>query len=195
MGLRQLSQSQPMGARKLYQTSNLDLVSRVSMFWKRSKEWLGKQGMARPAKKPSKLNQREAFQTVSASVSTIKPATLDSPEFALLDNPAIALPALSWPSRRRFLIGSCGIAATGLPAAIMVANAEHANASTPSNPSHQGTRFKLLGNLLLALAILILSALILIALLGIFVVWLAVLGAVAAALVTSDLLAAKENAP
>jgi hypothetical protein len=152
--------------------------------------------MVSSAKKPSKLNRRETFQTVGASVSSIKPATLDSPRIALLDNLAIALPALSSPSRRRLLIGSGGIAAAaGVPPAVMVANTEHANTSTPSNPSRQGARFKLFGLLLLAPAILILLALILIALLGIFAVWLAVLGAMAAGLVTFDLLAAKENAP
>ncbi len=59
--------------------------------------------------------------------STIKPATLD--------NSAIAPPAPPSPSRRRFLIGSAGIAAAAsLQAATMAAPFEQANASTPSNP-------------------------------------------------------------
>jgi hypothetical protein len=52
----------------------------------------------------------------------------------------------------------------------------------------QGTRFKLLGILLLAPEILVLSALILVALLGVFVLWLAVVGAMGAGLVISDLI-------
>ena len=59
--------------------------------------------------------------------STIKPATLD--------NSAIAPPAPPSPSRRRFLIGSAGIAAAAsLQAATVAAPFEQANASTPSNP-------------------------------------------------------------
>jgi hypothetical protein len=58
----------------------------------------------------------------------------------------------------------------------------------PGTPWRQGTRFKLVGILLLAPTVLILSALILVALLGIFVVWLAVVATMAAALVISDLI-------
>jgi non-heme chloroperoxidase len=65
-------------------------------------------------------------------MSTIKPVTLD--------NSAIAAPVLPATSRRRFLIGSAGIAAAAsLPAATMAATSEQANAATPSNPS-KGTR-------------------------------------------------------
>jgi hypothetical protein len=52
----------------------------------------------------------------------------------------------------------------------------------------QGTRFKLLGILLLAPAILV-------ALLGIFVVWLAVVGAMGAGLVISDLIGTLRHVP
>lgn len=54
----------------------------------------------------------------------------------------------------------------------------------------QAPRFKLFGILLLVPTIIMLAALILTALLGIFVVWLAVFGTMAAALVISDLLGA-----
>jgi len=57
-------------------------------------------------------------------MSAIKPTTLD--------NSAIA--DFFFPSRRRVLIGSAGIAA-GLPAAMMTAASEQANASTHSTPS------------------------------------------------------------
>ncbi len=61
-------------------------------------------------------------------MSTIKPATLD--------NSVIAPPVLPSPSRRRFLIGSAGIAAAAsLPAAAMAAPSAPATASTPSNPT------------------------------------------------------------
>src|SRR5713226_5113465 len=64
--------------------------------------------------------------------STTTPATLD--------NSAIAPPAPPSPSRRRFLIGSAGIAAAAsLQAVTMAATFEQANASTPSNPT-KGTR-------------------------------------------------------
>jgi hypothetical protein len=59
----------------------------------------------------------------------------------------------------------------------------------------QGTRFKLLGILLLAPAILVVSALILVALLAIFVVWLAVVGAMGAGLVISDLIGTLRHVP
>jgi hypothetical protein len=60
-------------------------------------------------------------------MSTIKPNKLD--------HSAIAPAALHSASRRRFLIGSAGIAAAAsLPAATMEATSEQANASTPSNP-------------------------------------------------------------
>jgi len=63
-----------------------------------------------------------------STMSTIKPAALD--------NSAIAPPAPPSPSRRRFLIGSAGIAAVAsLQAATMAATFEQANASTPSNPT------------------------------------------------------------
>jgi len=55
--------------------------------------------------------------------------------------------------------------------------------------------FKLLGILLLAPPILTLSALILVVLLGIFVVWLAIVGAMAAGLIISDLIGALRHAP
>jgi hypothetical protein len=55
--------------------------------------------------------------------------------------------------------------------------------------------FKLFGILLLAPAILVLSALILIALLGIFVVWLTIVGVMAAGLVISDLTGALRPVP
>jgi hypothetical protein len=55
--------------------------------------------------------------------------------------------------------------------------------------------FKFLGILLLAPAILTLSALILVALLGIFVVWLAIVAAMAAGLIISDLVGALRRAP
>jgi non-heme chloroperoxidase len=55
---------------------------------------------------------------------------------ATLDNSAFAPPVLAFPSRRRFLIGSAGIAAAaGLPAAMVAATSDQANASTPSNPT------------------------------------------------------------
>jgi non-heme chloroperoxidase len=55
---------------------------------------------------------------------------------ATLDNSAFAPPVLAFPSRRRFLIGSAGIAAAaGLPAAMTAATSDQANASTPSNPT------------------------------------------------------------
>ena len=57
----------------------------------------------------------------------------------------------------------------------------------PPAPRRQGTRLRLFALLLLVPAIIMLSALILTALLGIFVVWLAVFGTMAAALVISDL--------
>ena len=61
-------------------------------------------------------------------MSTIKPATLD--------NSAGAPQVYPSPSRRKFLIGSAGIAAAAsLPAAMMAATSEQANASTPSNPT------------------------------------------------------------
>src|ERR1700686_4795807 len=54
---------------------------------------------------------------------------------AILDNSVFAPLVLASPSRRRFPIGSAGIAAAaGLPAAMMAAPSEQANASTPSNP-------------------------------------------------------------
>src|SRR5713226_3508638 len=60
--------------------------------------------------------------------STTTPATLD--------NSALARPAPPSPSRRRFLIGSAGMAAAAsLQAATMAATFEQANASTPSNPT------------------------------------------------------------
>jgi non-heme chloroperoxidase len=60
-------------------------------------------------------------------MSTIKPVRLD--------NSALASRVSSSLSRRRFLIGSAGIAAAaGLPVAMMAATAEQANASTSSNP-------------------------------------------------------------
>jgi len=63
-----------------------------------------------------------------STMSTIKPAAPD--------NSAIAPPAPPSPSRRRFLIGSAGIAAVAsLQAATMAATFEQANASTPSNPT------------------------------------------------------------
>jgi non-heme chloroperoxidase len=59
-------------------------------------------------------------------MSIIKPTTLDNS----------VTPILFFPSRRRVLVGSAGIAAAaGLPAAMMAAASEQANASTPSNPS------------------------------------------------------------
>src|ERR1700731_1450396 len=61
-----------------------------------------------------------------STMSTIKPNKLD--------HSAIAPAALPSPSRRRFLIGSAGIAAAAsLPAATIAAASEQANASTPSN--------------------------------------------------------------
>jgi len=54
---------------------------------------------------------------------------------------------------------------------------------------------KFLGVLLLLAPILALSALILIILLGIFVVWLAIVGAMATGLVISDLVGAFRQAP
>jgi non-heme chloroperoxidase len=58
-------------------------------------------------------------------MSTIRPVTRD--------NPAVALTAPPSPSRRRFLIGSAGIAvAASLPAATMAATSEQTNASTPT---------------------------------------------------------------
>jgi non-heme chloroperoxidase len=60
--------------------------------------------------------------------STIKPATLG--------NSAIASPVTPSSSRRRFLIGSAGIAAAAsLPAVTMAATAQHANATNSSNHS------------------------------------------------------------
>ena len=60
--------------------------------------------------------------------STIKPATRD--------NSAIASPVTPSSSRRRFLIGSAGIAAAAsLPAVTMAATAQHANATSSSNHS------------------------------------------------------------
>jgi non-heme chloroperoxidase len=60
-------------------------------------------------------------------MSTIKPNKLD--------HSAIAPAALPSPSLRRFLIGSAGIAAAAsLPAVVMAATSEQANASTSSNP-------------------------------------------------------------
>jgi non-heme chloroperoxidase len=60
-------------------------------------------------------------------MSTIKPNKLD--------HSAIVPAALPSPSRRRFLIGSAGIAAAAsLPAVVMAATSEQANASIPSNP-------------------------------------------------------------
>jgi non-heme chloroperoxidase len=59
---------------------------------------------------------------------TIKPATLD--------NLAVAPPAPRSPSRRRFLIGSAGLAvAASLPAVAMAVTAQHANATNSSNQS------------------------------------------------------------
>ena len=59
-------------------------------------------------------------------MSTIKLTTLDNS----------AIPAVFFPSRRRVLIGSVSTVATaGLPAAMMAAASERANASTHSNPS------------------------------------------------------------
>jgi hypothetical protein len=58
-------------------------------------------------------------------MSTIKPNKLD--------HSAIGPAALSSPSRRRFLIGSAGVAAAGLLAATIAETSEQANASTPSN--------------------------------------------------------------
>jgi hypothetical protein len=59
-------------------------------------------------------------------MSTIKPNKLE--------HSAIAPAALTSPSRRRFLIGSAGVAAASLPAATIAETSEQANASTPSNP-------------------------------------------------------------
>ena len=55
--------------------------------------------------------------------------------------------------------------------------------------------FKLVGILLLLPPILTLSAQILVVLLGMFVVWLAILGAMATGLVISDLVGALRQAP
>src|SRR5713101_3206966 len=53
-----------------------------------------------------------------------------------IDAVRIASPMVASPSRRRFLIGSAGIAvAASLPAATMVATSERANASTHSDPT------------------------------------------------------------
>jgi hypothetical protein len=70
-----------------------------------------------------------------------------------------------------------------------------APADTPATQRRQSARFKPFGILLLAPAILALSALILIALLGIFVVWLAIVTALAAALIISDLIGGLRRAP
>jgi hypothetical protein len=70
-----------------------------------------------------------------------------------------------------------------------------APADTAATQPRQGAQFKLVGILLLAPAILALSVLILIALLGIFVVWLAIVAAMAAALIISDLIGGLRRAP
>jgi len=72
---------------------------------------------------------------VSAPHASISRSTMPTIKHATPDNSGISPPVLPSASRRRFLIGSTGIAAAAsLPAATVAASSEQANASTPTQP-------------------------------------------------------------